>query len=285
MRWINTKLIGVALASVMLMSCSSSSLFKPVLETDGEEMIDIYRNATDDGGSIDEQLEHQAALPLSDDADDGVAVLDQSSLAQANKNRLYKNKSYTKWQGKFYNKKSGERITRFQCGLGGKQQTKPCGGSYGNIPSPKEARMAHKMADNPSIEEAVSKGPATAASIIQEQKNWEISRAREKAAVTAGFARTENIAVATPVAPRSLTAKQAANNECTRDDGIYCGFERTQHNEIQQLFPRLKNPDIVIFVTPHLATRNRVPVPGYTTVLPLYDQVHYAMPGEQVGHE
>ena len=50
--------------------------------------------------------------------------------------------------------------------------------------------------------------------------------------------------------------------------------------EIENLFPRLDNPDIVIYVYPHLATRTRAPIPGYSTVIPLYDQVHYRLPGE-----
>ena len=31
---------------------------------------------------------------------------------------------------------------------------------------------------------------------------------------------------------------------------------------------------------PHLATGERVPVPGYTTAVPLYERVEYALPGE-----
>ena len=31
---------------------------------------------------------------------------------------------------------------------------------------------------------------------------------------------------------------------------------------------------------PHLATEERVPVPGYTTAVPLYERVEYALPGE-----
>ncbi len=33
---------------------------------------------------------------------------------------------------------------------------------------------------------------------------------------------------------------------------------------------------------PHLAGTDPVPVPGYTTVFPLYQRVQYAMPGERV---
>ena len=62
----------------------------------------------------------------------------------------------------------------------------------------------------------------------------------------------------------------------------YTGYTRTQANEINAQFPRLSNPTIVMYVYPHEAgTDNNVtPVPGYSTVFPLYQQVHYVMPGE-----
>ncbi len=62
-------------------------------------------------------------------------------------------------------------------------------------------------------------------------------------------------------------------------------YTRTAANELELLFPRLSNPDIYIHVLPHLATESRVPVPGYTTAVPLYDRVEYALPGETAGSE
>ncbi|AXY34681.1 MULTISPECIES: TIGR03751 family conjugal transfer lipoprotein [Yersinia pseudotuberculosis complex] len=55
---------------------------------------------------------------------------------------------------------------------------------------------------------------------------------------------------------------------------------RIQENEIQQTFPRLPNPDLVMFVYPHFAG-SHTPVPGYSTVFPFYSQVQYALPGER----
>ena len=57
-------------------------------------------------------------------------------------------------------------------------------------------------------------------------------------------------------------------------------YSRTQESEISQQFPRLPNPDMVMYVFPHLAQGN-TPVPGYSTVFPFYDQTQYAMPGER----
>lgn len=60
----------------------------------------------------------------------------------------------------------------------------------------------------------------------------------------------------------------------------YTSYTRTELTEIDNLFPRHSNPDIVIYVYPHLATKARAPIPGYTTVIPLYERVQYRMPGE-----
>ena len=57
---------------------------------------------------------------------------------------------------------------------------------------------------------------------------------------------------------------------------------RTAQNEIHRQFHRLPNPDLVMYVFPHLAGTDPVPVPGYSTVFPLYQRVQYAMPGERV---
>jgi len=59
-------------------------------------------------------------------------------------------------------------------------------------------------------------------------------------------------------------------------------YTRTAANEIYRQFQRLPNPDLVMYVFPHLTGTEAVPVPGYTTVFPLYQRVQYAMPGERV---
>ncbi|HBM3184880.1 TPA: TIGR03751 family conjugal transfer lipoprotein [Klebsiella oxytoca] len=66
----------------------------------------------------------------------------------------------------------------------------------------------------------------------------------------------------TPVAP----AEQSA-------------WSRTAENEIHRQFPRLPNPDLVMYIFPHI-TAGVAPVPGYSTVFPLYTRTWYALPGE-----
>ena len=58
-------------------------------------------------------------------------------------------------------------------------------------------------------------------------------------------------------------------------------FTRTTQNEIYSQFKRLPSPDLVMYVFPHLAGSDPAPIPGYTTVFPLYQRVQYAMPGER----
>ena len=49
---------------------------------------------------------------------------------------------------------------------------------------------------------------------------------------------------------------------------------------ISAMFPTLPNPPIYIYVYPHLAGPNEVPIPGYVTKVPMYTHTYYAMPGE-----
>lgn len=58
-------------------------------------------------------------------------------------------------------------------------------------------------------------------------------------------------------------------------------WTRNAANEIQSQFMRLPDPDMVMYIFPHLAGNTPVPVPGYSTIFPLYTQVQYAMHGER----
>ncbi|AYA39145.1 TIGR03751 family conjugal transfer lipoprotein [Xenorhabdus nematophila] len=57
-------------------------------------------------------------------------------------------------------------------------------------------------------------------------------------------------------------------------------YSRSAAQEISQQFPRLPNPDMVMYIFPHLVAGN-TPIPGYSTVFPFYSQVQYALPGER----
>lgn len=83
-----------------------------------------------------------------------------------------------------------------------------------------------------------------------------------------------------------MDARQSLRRPITDADiqsapAMQASYTRTATNEIYSQFERLPNPDLVMYVFPHLAGTDPVPVPGYTTVFPLYQRVQYAMPGER----
>ncbi|ALV76559.1 TPA: TIGR03751 family conjugal transfer lipoprotein [Pseudomonas aeruginosa] len=90
-----------------------------------------------------------------------------------------------------------------------------------------------------------------------------------------------------PAARQLLDARQGLRRPLTEADvqatpAVQERYTRTASNEIYRQFHRLPNPDLVMYVFPHLAGTDPVPVPGYSTVFPLYQRVQYAMPGERV---
>lgn len=83
-----------------------------------------------------------------------------------------------------------------------------------------------------------------------------------------------------------LDARQALRRPLTVPDSQALETEgktytRAASNEIYAQFKRLPNPDLVMYVFPHLGGSEHVPVPGYSTVFPLYEHVQYALPGER----
>ncbi|HBO3354290.1 TPA: TIGR03751 family conjugal transfer lipoprotein [Pseudomonas aeruginosa] len=84
-----------------------------------------------------------------------------------------------------------------------------------------------------------------------------------------------------------LDARQALRRPLTEADiqatpGVQARYTRTAQTEVYSQFHRLPNPDLVLYVFPHLAGTDPVPVPGYSTIFPLYQRVQYARPGERV---
>lgn len=73
---------------------------------------------------------------------------------------------------------------------------------------------------------------------------------------------------------------ELGNRSIVDGDGSLYGYTREAHNEIGTTFPRLPNPSLVMYVFPHLAGGEQVPVPGYVTTFPMYERVEYALPGE-----
>lgn len=59
----------------------------------------------------------------------------------------------------------------------------------------------------------------------------------------------------------------------------YSGYTRSEAKELHGLFPRLPNPDLCMYVFPHLSSE-KATVPGYTSCFSMYDNNQYALPGE-----
>ncbi|NAO28897.1 TIGR03751 family conjugal transfer lipoprotein [Pseudomonas syringae pv. dysoxyli] len=81
-----------------------------------------------------------------------------------------------------------------------------------------------------------------------------------------------------------LDARQQMRRPLTQVDlasSVQVPYTRTAENEIRSLFPRLPNPDLVLYVYPHLSGTEQAPVPGYSTVFPFYQRMQYALPGER----
>lgn len=81
---------------------------------------------------------------------------------------------------------------------------------------------------------------------------------------------------------RAVLRRDLNDTERNAQPAVAESYSRDANSEIQQQFPRLPNPDLVMYVFPHMTAGN-VPVPGYSTVFPFYSQVQYALPGERVG--
>mgnify|MGYP003678627933 CR=1 FL=1 len=55
---------------------------------------------------------------------------------------------------------------------------------------------------------------------------------------------------------------------------------RADYEALSARFMRVPNPTLMMYIFPHLAGAHRVPVPGYSTVFPLYERPEYALPRE-----
>ena len=77
-----------------------------------------------------------------------------------------------------------------------------------------------------------------------------------------------------------LIRQELGNRPILTGDTSLHGYTRDAANEIDAIFPRLPNPTLVMYVFPHLAGEESVPVPGYATAFPMYERTEYALPGE-----
>jgi conjugative transfer region lipoprotein (TIGR03751 family) len=77
--------------------------------------------------------------------------------------------------------------------------------------------------------------------------------------------------------------KAARNNLAAQgSDSVYQGEGAKDLNDLNFQFKTLPNPQILVYVSPHLVStvNGSVPVPGYVTSYFLYPQTEFAMPNE-----
>lgn len=79
-----------------------------------------------------------------------------------------------------------------------------------------------------------------------------------------------------------MDARQQLRRPLNEAADVQTTYTRTAQNEIYSQFKRLPNPDMVLYVFPHLTGTDPAPIPGYSTVFPFYQRVQYAMPGERI---
>lgn len=79
-----------------------------------------------------------------------------------------------------------------------------------------------------------------------------------------------------------MDARQQLRRPLHDSDTRLASYTRSAQNEIYSQFKRLPNPDLVLYVFPHLTGTDPAPIPGYSTVFPFYKRVQYAMPGERI---
>lgn len=51
---------------------------------------------------------------------------------------------------------------------------------------------------------------------------------------------------------------------------------------LDHLYPRLPNPDLIMYVRPHAVGRSGAPIPAYITRFTMYERQPYALPGESL---
>ena len=57
-------------------------------------------------------------------------------------------------------------------------------------------------------------------------------------------------------------------------------YTRSVQTETDNLFTRLPNPDLFLYIPPHVVSQEGIPVPGYTITFKFYAHDHLALPGE-----
>lgn len=76
---------------------------------------------------------------------------------------------------------------------------------------------------------------------------------------------------------KSSQVYDASNSSYRVEKGQNTIANSSDHN-----FQKIPNPELTLYVFPHLAGESEIPIPGYTTVFTAYEKNHYALPQDTV---
>lgn len=81
-----------------------------------------------------------------------------------------------------------------------------------------------------------------------------------------------------PYRPAELPTEQQEKDQNQNPNST--SYNHSARQALQQQFPRLKNPTLILYVFPHLSRDGHIPVPGYATGFSYYETIEFALPGE-----
>lgn len=80
--------------------------------------------------------------------------------------------------------------------------------------------------------------------------------------------------------PGQALSPEARGRGLEDADPYYPDYTRDVQNETRNLFPRLPNPTLYMYVRPRVVGEDGLPVPGYTIPFTMYERDPHALPGE-----
>lgn len=83
-----------------------------------------------------------------------------------------------------------------------------------------------------------------------------------------------------PYRPAELPIEQQEKDQNQNQNSSSTPYTQSARQALQQQFPRLKNPTLILYVFPHLSREGHIPVPGYATGFSFYETIEFALPGE-----
>lgn len=81
----------------------------------------------------------------------------------------------------------------------------------------------------------------------------------------------------------STDSAEADLSELRKTKSTTVSYRSTNHVNTATVFRKLPNPELKLYVYPHFAGEEEVPIPGYYTQINAYERTHYALPSDITG--